>query len=213
MDVQRFQLGNAPPVSRSEYFRRQPAREPAFMGDVITPLSQAFFTGVAVMLFTAVLGVALKWDWYVSVGTGTAVFAVTWIWLLRYYLDLLVDEEHIKPESVTPAIPAHTTRLAVTLDENRHQEVTLPLPASTLLTVARALSSGAKTWAKRQWAGNGRLLTSSEFDELQEAFFALGWLRWKDERYHQQGTEVTAEGLAGLARLASGEATPEEVFA
>ena len=85
------------------------------------------FTGVAVMLFTAVLGVALKWDWYVSVGTGTAVFAVTWIWLLRYYLDLLVDEEHIKPESVTPAIPAHTTRLAVTLDENRHQEVTLPL--------------------------------------------------------------------------------------
>lgn len=197
---------------------RKPSRPPNVAADVLTPFLQAAVSGLAAAAVTAAAVPVLNISWAaVPTATGLA-FAGAWLFLLRAGRDSLYEVERLERAAEPPPTaelaepPAPSTRLSVSLEGGRIQhERDLPMPPDDLLRLARAISGGGHTFSERELTGAGLVTGRRQFEELRSQLMAMGWLRWKSSADRRQGVEVTAPGRAGLAALAGGRMTVEDL--
>jgi len=64
---------------------------------------------------------------------------------------------------------------------------------------AEAVSKG-RSLAQSGWTGAGGQFSRAEYDQLLAAMIRAGVARWKNERAHAQGCELTPMGRATLRR-------------
>lgn len=81
------------------------------------------------------------------------------------------------------------------------QLFTLPTTPEKFTDLARGLVHG-QAFSERRWSGSGALFSQAEFRTLRDEMIRRGLLRWIDERYPNQGVEITRPGRAVIEHFA-----------
>ena len=100
----------------------------------------------------------------------------------------------------SPTSGKDTVRLVIT-DDNSQRYAHLPLPKDELRTIAKATLNG-RPFTLASWAGDGRMLSRSQFEDLRDWLIKAGYAKWADERSRNKGVVVTAKGKAVMRGLA-----------
>lgn len=131
------------------------------------------------------------------------VFPLTFIFLMRNWLALIIEKTfNIDIPGMGEEEPKepHVTRIQIDeLTSQGHirqaKMINLPISESKLQTLAAGLMSG-RPFSEREWAGSGKLMSSSEFRELRQEMIRRGLLEQANSKDPRQGYRLTVHGEA-----------------
>lgn len=182
------------------------------------PFIQSVATGFLVGLAGGALASLEAWTDPGKVGfvIGASMAAVTWLLLLRRWLELCavaaygVDESGVADPGGTdrPGPGGESQLVRVQFSEGRQMQlVDLPANLEQLVTLAGGLLAGA-TFSESSWTGSGAAFTRSEFKALRDEFLRRGWAVWRRPESPAQGVALTRQGQAVVRHFASMTASP-----
>lgn len=107
-----------------------------------------------------------------------------------------------------PLLPEpQTVRVEISEDQGRHVEfIDLPARPEQLKSLATGLQQG-RTFALTAWSNQ---FTRPEFEMLRDEMVRRGLARWKNDKHHQLGADLTPAGRAVFKRLTSAALPAED---
>jgi hypothetical protein len=205
--ARRFYSGNAidDGISLAEFVT--PTRAASIEADFSVPALQSWLCGMALLVGTFPLAFHFTWPWYTPLAAGAIGFVVAWFRLLGDSRKSLFSTERLErsqPVAAAAVEPAsqRTIKLKVEEDARHIKYAHLPLPYEDLRAMARATLNG-RAFSLSSWAGNGKLLSRSQFETLRDWLLTADYAGWLDDKNHAQGIAFNSKGKAFWRALAS----------
>lgn len=175
------------------------------------PLAQAAITGLlfglAVWIYAALLKVAEAWRWGAGFAVGVAV--LTWLILLVRWSDLTRPIEKlthldINRDGLIGDLPVRpVVRVEVRSNEGkRAQFADIPTTHPKMIAFAKGVINGTPI-SESNWTGKGKTFSIDEFRAVRDVFLSRGWMRWKNNEFHDQGLELAPFGREVMRTFAN----------
>ncbi len=200
--------------------RRTP--RPLTGADAGVPLSLAGFLAALVALgayalLTALFRAGREGNYYrlmpatrfwasVAIGCAVAGWWLLWRWLRIHAIDALFSVEEFLGTDVNRdgEIGRPTFRIERPV-EGGHDIWELPGTVAQFAEWALAITSHTATTSERQWCGEGKLYSSSEYDALRDELMQRGIAKWRNAQYPQLGWVLTQDGYPVVQAIARGD--------
>lgn len=122
--------------------------------------------------------------------------------------DHLAENKKLKDEGLEPL--SSVTQFALKtqgLNSIQYSFLNLPIDQARLKTIAEAVLNGYP-FSEKRWAGDGKLLTSSEFRKLQDEMVTRGLIVLKHPTEPRQGYRFGEKGMAAMRWIKNAQTKP-----
>jgi hypothetical protein len=167
--------------------------------DVVTLTAISLLTGLFVSLVVSILVILAGWPkpeaW--TAGSFAIVAAAAWLhlvasWKRAHYPEPeLLEPEHVRVDVLDRSEPGFL----------EGQYLDLPIDVERLVQIALSIERGAGF--SLGLTGGAGPLSRSEFEALRDVFLIRGLARWKNERAHSQGIELSERGRSMMRVFAA----------
>lgn len=180
---------------------------------VVVPFWQSLIIASAVGLASFVVFVrfgSMIIDAFWNALTVTViVFLLTFVFLLRHWFALTIERTfNIDIPGMGEEKPKEPKVTRIQIDELTRQGhirqvsfIDLPISESKLKTLAAGLMAG-RPFSEREWAGSGKLMSSSEFRELRQELIRRELLEQANSKDPRQGYRLNVRGEAVMKTYA-----------
>ena len=165
---------------------------------ITVPLVAFWITGGLV----GALSLLLAWPWQVSLVAGFVGALCAFGWLMNRVADVFLPRAEpvtvqAKPLEVE-TIQQNTTKVAI-IERGESDNylsgeyASLSVDPHRLQVFAKGVLAG-KGFALGVWTGSTGIFSRDEYDTLRAELIERGILRWKNDKAHAQGVELTRAG-------------------
>jgi hypothetical protein len=157
--------------------------------------------GLVVAFFAFLLAALIAWFFFVNEWRAM-------VWQTENFLHRDIDGDGYQGQPAPPqTVRVEMLRDAVDGPYPQTQIAELPTSKEKMTDLARGVLGGTP-FSEPQWSGAGALFSRNEFRQVRDVFLSRGWVRWKDDRYPQQGLELSPAGKAVMRTFASEAHSP-----
>jgi len=154
-------------------------------------LTEGLALGTGATVILGRLGLGLPAGAWVSIWVGAVSFGTyAALWIERY-----------RARKPRPKRTQTTVRVRMDGSGGGGGNLELGCELSQLRTFAAEVDAVGST-SETAWTGAGRPFSRTEYYTLRDELIKAGFGRWKNERHHAQGWDLTAKGRAVMRGLA-----------